>query len=228
MKMITVFKMTAIECITTACCICMHDFVIFSILIPNFTVDFSSSLHWHCIVQVFWWHVITSTINPSSITFTMSSSVRKASVRKRPRPNGNDGSNTSHNTPNDDNASNVRVCIRVRPMNHAERENQSSKNVVRVLNENILTFDPKEEESPSYFRGRRQRRNIMKKKARDMQFAFDHVFDSDQRQQTVYEHTTKSIIDCLMNGYNCSGRFRVYINSSTLCGNVRVSHNGQW
>ena len=34
-------------------------------------------------------------------------------------------------------------------MNNAE---QDSKNVVRVLNENVLIFDPKEQDSPSYFR----------------------------------------------------------------------------
>ena len=57
-----------------------------------------------------------------------------------------------------------------------------------------------------FFRGRRQRRNIMQKKNRDMQFAFDHVFPEGSQQQYVYENTTKSIVDSLLNGYNCSGR----------------------
>ena len=103
--------------------------------------------------------------------------------------------------------SNIRVVVRIRPQNAREREAENSRVVVCPVDEKILTFDPKVEESPSYFRGRRmRRRNVMQRKSRDIQFAFDHVFHEGCSQEYVYEHTTKSIVDSILSGYNCSGK----------------------
>ena len=103
--------------------------------------------------------------------------------------------------------SNIRVVVRVRPQNARERVAQNSRVVVCPVDEKVLTFDPREQSSPSYFHGRRmKRRNMMKRKNRDMQFAFDHIFDEGCTQEFVYEHTTKSIVDSVLSGYNCSGK----------------------
>ncbi|XP_041472095.1 kinesin-like protein KIF18A [Lytechinus variegatus] len=100
---------------------------------------------------------------------------------------------------------NIRVVIRIRPENQHERDAQNSRTVVRPLDEKVLVFDPQEEASPSYFRGRRVRqRNGMRRKNRDKQFAFDHIFAEGTSQEYVYEHTTKSVVDSVLSGYNCS------------------------
>ncbi|XP_077994316.1 kinesin-like protein KIF18A [Glandiceps talaboti] len=99
---------------------------------------------------------------------------------------------------------NVKVVVRVRPENEHEIAS-NSKSVVKVLDENILIFDPNEDSTPSFFHGkRRPGRDLLKRKNKDMRFAFDQVFDADVSQQEVYEKTTKSIIDGVLNGYNCS------------------------
>ncbi|XP_030845070.1 kinesin-like protein KIF18B isoform X2 [Strongylocentrotus purpuratus] len=100
---------------------------------------------------------------------------------------------------------NIRVVIRIRPENSRERDAQNARTVVRPLDEQVLVFDPQEEGSPSYFRGRRVRqRNVMRRKNRDKQFAFDHIFAEGASQEYVYEHTTKSVVDSVLSGYNCS------------------------
>nr|XP_006816577.1 PREDICTED: kinesin-like protein KIF18A-like [Saccoglossus kowalevskii] len=103
---------------------------------------------------------------------------------------------------NEQNNSNVKVVVRIRPENNQELEG-NSRTVVKVLDEHVLVFDPKEEATDSFFHGKRIR-NILQKKNKDMRFAFDRVFDASSTQQEVYENTTKEIIDGVLNGYNCS------------------------
>ena len=102
--------------------------------------------------------------------------------------------------------SNVRVTVRVRPENNREIEAASSRNVVQVLDSQVLIFDPKVESSPGFYQGRKRRgRDIMKRKNRDIKYMFDHVFGPGETNVTVYESTTKGVLDGLLNGYNCSG-----------------------
>ncbi|PIK62575.1 putative kinesin-like protein KIF18A-like [Apostichopus japonicus] len=101
--------------------------------------------------------------------------------------------------------SNVRVVVRLRPMN--DRETQANSNsIIHVLDENVLIFDPKPENSPSHFyHGKRVRhRNMLKRKNRDLRFAFDHVFDGSSTQDYVYENTTRTIVDSVLTGFNAS------------------------
>ena len=103
--------------------------------------------------------------------------------------------------------SNVRVTVRVRPENNREIEAASSRNVVQVLDSQVLIFDPKVESSPGFYQGRKRRgRDIMKRKNRDIKYMFDHVFGPGETNVTVYESTTKGVLDGLLNGYNCSGK----------------------
>lgn len=44
----------------------------------------------------------------------------------------------------------------------------------------------------------------MSKKHKDLRFAFDRVFDETSTQVDIFEHTTKSIIDGVLDGINCS------------------------
>lgn len=101
--------------------------------------------------------------------------------------------------------SHVKVVVRVRPENQRERDS-GFKNVVRVMDEQMLIFDPREEESPDFYRSRkRSHRNITKRQSKDMQFVFDRVFGDSATSREVYESTTKEILDSFFEGFNCSG-----------------------
>ncbi|XP_066492740.1 kinesin-like protein KIF18A [Tiliqua scincoides] len=97
----------------------------------------------------------------------------------------------------------VKVVIRVRPENQKEKESSFSK-VLDVVDKYILVFDPKVEEV-SFFHGKkRQYRDLNKKQNKDLKFVFDAVFDENSTQLEVFEHTTKTVLDGFLNGYNCT------------------------
>ncbi|XP_038052744.1 kinesin-like protein KIF18A [Patiria miniata] len=119
------------------------------------------------------------------------------SVVRHASGNGNDDSTKNGN---------IRVVVRIRPPNAAElAAGSASRQVVQMLDDRVLVFDPKEEAAPSYFHGRRvARRNFMQRKNKDVKFAFDHVFGERVTQQFVYENTTKKIVESVLAGYNTS------------------------
>ncbi|XP_034625753.1 kinesin-like protein KIF18A isoform X2 [Trachemys scripta elegans] len=97
----------------------------------------------------------------------------------------------------------VRVVVRVRPQNQKEKEGNFSK-VLHVVDKHMLVFDPKEEEV-SFFHGKKiAYRDINKRKNKDLKFVFDAVFDENSSQLEVFEHTTKTVLDGFLNGYNCT------------------------
>ncbi|CAH1257505.1 KIF18A [Branchiostoma lanceolatum] len=105
----------------------------------------------------------------------------------------------------DTQSSNMKVVVRVRPPNASEREDQKSRTIVRVMDEHLLVFDPKDDDaSPNYYHGKRKRRDLLTRKNKDLKFIFDRVFNDMASQQEVYESTTKVIVDGVLNGYNCS------------------------
>ncbi|ELU16371.1 hypothetical protein CAPTEDRAFT_227783 [Capitella teleta] len=100
--------------------------------------------------------------------------------------------------------SHVKVVVRVRPEN-AQENAGAFRAVVRVMDENMLIFDPKEESSPEFFNNRRRRgRDITKRQSKDMQFVFDRVFAGTASNLDLFENTTKSIINSFLDGFNCS------------------------
>ncbi|XP_008308225.1 kinesin-like protein KIF18A isoform X1 [Cynoglossus semilaevis] len=100
--------------------------------------------------------------------------------------------------------SHVKVVVRVRPTNDSElREN--CRNVVQVVDNHMLIFDPKEEDLSCF--GSKQgvrRHNINKKANKDLKFVFDHVFGENSTQVDIFENTTKVVLDGVMNGFNCT------------------------
>lgn len=97
---------------------------------------------------------------------------------------------------------NVSVVVRVRPPNHREQEG-SQQAVVQVVDRSMLVFDPEEPDQASVFAGLRNHEGP-KRKCKDLKFMFDHVFGETSRQQEVFQHTTRNILDGVLNGYNCS------------------------
>ncbi|NWY51687.1 KI18A protein, partial [Chionis minor] len=97
----------------------------------------------------------------------------------------------------------VKVVVRVRPESQKEKDG-NFRRVVHVVDQHILVFDPKEEEV-GFFHGKRlTHRDINKRKNKDLKFVFDAVFAESSPQLEVFEHTTKSVIDGFLNGYNCT------------------------
>ncbi|XP_004684132.1 PREDICTED: kinesin-like protein KIF18B [Condylura cristata] len=97
----------------------------------------------------------------------------------------------------------VRVVVRVRPPTPRELESQR-RPVVQVVDERVLVFDP--EESDGGFLGLKwgSTHDGPKKKGKDLTFVFDRVFGETATQQDVFQHTTHSILDSFLQGYNCS------------------------
>nr|XP_019607867.1 PREDICTED: kinesin-like protein KIF18B [Rhinolophus sinicus]XP_019607868.1 PREDICTED: kinesin-like protein KIF18B [Rhinolophus sinicus] len=97
----------------------------------------------------------------------------------------------------------VQVVVRVRPLTPRELESQR-RPVVQVVDEKVLVFDP--EEPDGGFLGLKcgSTHEGPKKKGKDLTFVFDRVFGEAASQQDVFQHTTHSILDSFLQGYNCS------------------------
>lgn len=104
----------------------------------------------------------------------------------------------------EDDSNHVKVVVRVRPENKKERESGFRK-VLDVVDKYILVFDPKVEEV-SFFHGKKvPYRDLNKKQNKDLKFVFDTVFGENSTQVEVFEHTTKTLLNGFLNGYNCTG-----------------------
>ncbi|KAK8719425.1 hypothetical protein OTU49_014044, partial [Cherax quadricarinatus] len=99
---------------------------------------------------------------------------------------------------------NLKVVVRVRPQNKYEEEN-NARCIVKVVDDHMLVFDPKEENDGFFFKGIRQHtRDLNKRQNREQKFAFERVFNESSSNEDVYEATTQDIIDTVLSGYNCS------------------------
>ena len=79
-------------------------------------------------------------------------------------------------------------------------------NVIEVINNRTLIFDPKEDTQPFFFRGvRQERRDFLKRQNKNLEFNFDRIFDENATNEQVFCGSTKDMISTLLEGYNCSG-----------------------
>ncbi|KAF8543332.1 P-loop containing nucleoside triphosphate hydrolase protein [Trichophaea hybrida] len=95
------------------------------------------------------------------------------------------------------------------------------RRVVKVVDERMLIFDPAEENPMA-----RYQKTILPqgKRVKDMRFGFDRVFDETCSQQDVYEATTKSLLDSVLDGFNAT----VFAYGATGCGKTHtISGNPQ-
>ncbi|CAJ1049776.1 kinesin-like protein KIF18A [Xyrichtys novacula] len=95
----------------------------------------------------------------------------------------------------------VKVVVRVRPTSECEKR-ENCRNVVKVVDSNMLVFDPKEEDMSCFGSQRVRNRNINKRANKDLKFVFDHVFNENSTQADIFENTTKGVLDGVMNGFN--------------------------
>ncbi|XP_011172425.1 kinesin-like protein KIF18A [Solenopsis invicta] len=133
---------------------------------------------------------------------------RKPAMKKRPSTGGSTKPGTS-GTPmikksEDTSEISIKVIVRIRPPNERELQD-NSKTVIEVVDDKMLIFDPKEQATPFFFHNVAQKgRDMLKKQNKQLQFIFDRVFDSTSTNTDVFEGSTKSLINSLLDGYNCS------------------------
>jgi Kinesin motor domain len=89
--------------------------------------------------------------------------------------------------PNDSNACQVRVCVRVRPITAKEQENGASS-ALDVSNTNAIQLS-----------GRR--------------FTFDSVFDETTAQTDLYHQIAPSLMQSFLDGYNATVRNNLQSNA---------------
>ncbi|CAB3243627.1 unnamed protein product [Arctia plantaginis] len=99
---------------------------------------------------------------------------------------------------------NIKVVVRVRPLNEREME-LNNRIIVDVVDDKMLVFDPKEEIRPFYYQGVQQpNKNFLKRANKELKFIFDSVCAQSASNNDVFEITTKDMLSSLMEGYNCS------------------------
>ena len=118
-------------------------------------------------------------------------------------------------------AANIKVAVRVRPENSREIAGNYANVVslvvcsekrlfqclaqVRVIDDKMLVFDPKEDQDDFYYQGKKNnQRDLNKKQKKDQKFAFDAVYGPDSTNDQVFGGTTKDLVETIFNGYNCS------------------------
>ncbi|WBW72544.1 kinesin-8 family plus-end directed microtubule motor Klp6 [Schizosaccharomyces osmophilus] len=89
------------------------------------------------------------------------------------------------------------------------------RRIVRVLDNNVLVFDPPEENPLAGVQ-----KSILSagKRFRDLRFAFDRLFHDTATQEEVYQGTTKSLLDSVLDGYNAT----VFAYGATGCGKTHT------
>ncbi|KAI5865710.1 kinesin-domain-containing protein [Durotheca rogersii] len=89
------------------------------------------------------------------------------------------------------------------------------RSVIKVVDDRCLVFDPPED-SPVH----RFSRSVVPngKKVKDQVFAFDRIFDENTTQTEVYEATTKTLLDSVLDGYNAT----VFAYGATGCGKTHT------
>ncbi|KAL9103735.1 MAG: hypothetical protein Q9163_001239 [Psora crenata] len=139
-----------------------------------------------------------------------------------------------------DGASSISVAIRVRPFTVREAAQLSQvsegplflgdgslagaptptikskgiRPVLKVVDDKCLVFDPPDEHAVQ--RGGRFGGNG--RRSKDQTFGFDRVFDENATQGDVYEATTRSLLDSVLDGYNAT----VFAYGATGCGKTHT------
>ncbi|CAL7950935.1 unnamed protein product [Xylocopa violacea] len=142
--------------------------------------------------------------NKRDLAKAFSPSKVKKSTKRRLSSNGTKPSTSSAIRTKSDSQACIKVIVRVRPQNEREQQN-NCKTVIKVVDDKMLIFDPKEEENPFFYHGVAQKsRDLLKKQNKELQFIFDKIFDMPSNNTDVFEGSTKDLICNLLDGYNCS------------------------
>ncbi|KRY82624.1 Kinesin-like protein KIF18B, partial [Trichinella pseudospiralis] len=96
---------------------------------------------------------------------------------------------------------NVKVCVRIRPYGGS---GVTSNAIVNVIDDHMLLFDPPSNTvKQTYFKGE-SIRDPTSRRAKNLTFCFDRIFDMDAKNEIVYKETMEPILEKFLNGHNCS------------------------
>ena len=87
---------------------------------------------------------------------------------------------------------NILVAVRCRPLNQKEKEYSPIK-TINILNKNLLIL-----KDPNGIN------NINNNRSKEISMAFDYIFDENTKQETIFNSTTKFLIEGVINGYNAT------------------------
>lgn len=90
----------------------------------------------------------------------------------------------------------------------------SLRRVVETVDTNMLVFDP----PPPCEQLSTSSSSMVKRKYKDVKFTFDHVLDENSTQLTVFELTTRPLIDSVLDGFNAT----VFAYGATGCGKTHT------
>ncbi|EON68481.1 hypothetical protein W97_07691 [Coniosporium apollinis CBS 100218] len=88
------------------------------------------------------------------------------------------------------------------------------KPVIKVVDDKCLVFDPPDDNPVQRLRSQ----GPQGKRVKDQTFVFDKVFDENTTQGDVYEATTKTLLDSVLEGYNAT----VFAYGATGCGKTHT------
>lgn len=85
----------------------------------------------------------------------------------------------------------------------AVTNNAPLREVIQIVDDRVLTFDPEERDASRAF----VERGFLPpgtKRYKDRRFIFDKVFDHQARQEDVFHNTAKPLLTNLLDGYNAT------------------------
>ena len=88
---------------------------------------------------------------------------------------------------------NILVCVRCRPLSNLELQISNYETIKIMDNKMVVLMDPIEYNGPN---------NIFKNRSREQTYAFDFAFDKYTTQKTVFENSTKFLLEGVVNGFN--------------------------
>lgn len=92
------------------------------------------------------------------------------------------------------------------------------RSIVAPVDDKVLIFDPPEDNPLARLYSSSTQNTFAHgaRKPRDIRYAFDRVFDDKCGQETVFENTTKPLLDGILNGFNAS----VFAYGVSVCGSL--------
>ena len=68
----------------------------------------------------------------------------------------------------------------------------------------MLVFDPKVQRQIGFLPTKHK--DVNRRRYKDLKYAFDHVFGPTAQNHDVFLQTTGTIVQGVLDGYNCSGK----------------------
>ena len=104
----------------------------------------------------------------------------------------------------------TQVAVRIRPVSQKEAGREHCSIVARALDSHTVhIIDPADEFNEDVLRKDRNKEKV---------YAYDHVFDEHCSQIEVFEKTTKTLLDSVIQGYNAT----VFAYGATGAGKTHV------